>query len=121
RGIGDVRHDNGDRAGRPLGCDGSCRRSGDDDINSQTYQLIREVVEAFEAPVRRAELDHDILTLHVVEVAKAFLEASISALRGDEDKKSYPGDLSRLLRPGCPRHGEHAAPHHRYERSALHA
>jgi hypothetical protein len=60
-GIAHDRHDDGDRGGRTLDSAGRRRIGGEDEVELETGQLIRQTLEMFDLPICRSVFDEDVL------------------------------------------------------------
>jgi hypothetical protein len=79
-GIGNGRHDDRDRPGRVLGGLGRCPTQRDDDVHLQTDQVGREGGETIMLALGPSELDGDVLTFHIAQLAQALAEGLEIAL-----------------------------------------
>ena len=72
--IGYDPRDNGDCAGRLLGCQGCSRVPSNNDVNLETGQLGHELREPLDPSLRRSVLDDDGPALHVAALAQPLPE-----------------------------------------------
>ncbi len=95
--------DDGDRAGRLLGCLRSGRAPGNDDVYLQANELGGERRQPLGPALCEPVLDRDILTVHIAQLAQPLPEGlgEMRAIGGRAGREvTDPGDLRRLLRSG---------------------
>src|SRR5262249_52042313 len=100
-GIGDLRHDDGNRRRGVLGGARGERTSGHDHVDLQTRERDRESTEAIRVSVCITEIEDDGLALHVAQLAKTLtkcLDANRVGGRRAPNQNANSGNLLRLLR-----------------------